>query len=203
MPALAVIAKAPAPGRVKTRLCPPFRPDQAAAIAEAALLDTLASAGEVAAERHVLVLDGAPEAWLPPSFELLPQRGGGLAERLAGAFEDLGGPALLIGMDTPQVTGGLLADGLARLSESDAVLGPASDGGYWAIGLRQADRRVFERVPMSCASTARVQLERLAACGLRVAVLPELRDFDTYDDAVQVAAMVPQGRFARALAAAT
>lgn len=202
MPTLAVIAKAPAPGRVKTRLCPPFLPEQAAALAEASLRDTLATAAHVHADRHVLILDGPTGPWLPPGFEVLAQRTGGLAERLAGVFEDLEGPALLIGMDTPQVTGEQLTDGLARLSDYDAVLGPAPDGGYWAIGLKQANRRVFREVPMSCKETARVQFERLAACGLRVALLAELRDFDTYADAVLVAELAPHGDFARALAEA-
>lgn len=202
MSALAVIAKAPAAGRVKTRLCPPFLPEQAAALAEAALRDTLATVAGVPAERRVLVLDGVPGPWLPAGFEVVAQRSGDLAARLAGAFEDLAEPALVIGMDTPQVTGDVLADGLARLAHSDAVLGPAPDGGYWAIGLRAADRRVFEGVPMSSPETARSQLARLAACGLRVELLPELRDFDTYCDAVVVAAMAPHGRFARALAQA-
>jgi glycosyltransferase A (GT-A) superfamily protein (DUF2064 family) len=105
---LLVIAKPPLPGRVKTRLVPPCTPRQAAALAEAALADTLQAALAVPARRRVLVLDGEPGPWLPPGFDIIPQCGGGLDERLAGAFAAAHGPALLIGMDTPQLTPRLL-----------------------------------------------------------------------------------------------
>jgi uncharacterized protein len=200
--ALVVIAKAPRPGHSKTRLCPPCTPRQAAALARAALADTLEAARATRAARHVLVLDGEPGDWLPPGFEVVPQRGRGLDERLAHAFADVGGPALLIGMDTPQVTPRDLADGLARLAEpdADAVLGPAPDGGYWAIGLREPDPRAFFGVPMSTARTCQAQRARLARLGLRVRELPALRDVDLIADAHAVAALAPGGRFARALA---
>jgi hypothetical protein len=201
--ALLVIAKAPVPGRVKTRLSPPCTPRQAAALAAAALADTLAAAARATrATRRVVVLDGDPDGWLPPGFDVLPQRGDGLAARLAAAFADAGGPALLIGMDTPQVTPALLDAGISALDRAPAVLGPAFDGGYWAVGLRCADPAVFRGVPMSAATTAAVQRSRLAALGLRTAALPPLRDVDTIADARAVAAQVPAGRFARALEAA-
>src|SRR4029453_10639579 len=85
---LIVIAKAPVPGRVKTRLCPPCTPAQAAALAEASLRDTLAAAARCGASRRVVALDGAPGSWLPDGFEVIPQRGSGLAERLSAAFAD-------------------------------------------------------------------------------------------------------------------
>ena len=110
-------------------------------------------------------------------------------------------PALLVGMDTPQVTPALLAAGLARLADADAVLGLAHDGGYWAIGLRRAERAVFAGVPMSDARTGAVQRARLAALGLRTAELPPLHDVDTIADARLVARTAPAGRFAAALAA--
>lgn len=70
-----VMAKAPVPGRVKTRLCPPLSPDEAAAVAEAALSDTCEAVSRCSADRLVVALDGAPGAWLPPGFEVVPQRG--------------------------------------------------------------------------------------------------------------------------------
>ena len=200
-PALLVIAKAPVPGRVKTRLTPPFTAEEAAALAGAALADTLAAAAEArSAGRRMLVLDGEPGAWVPDGFDVIAQRGDGLAERLAAAFEDAGGPAFLVGMDTPQLTPALLDAGIAALTDADAAFGAAFDGGYWGIGLRRADPAVFRDVPMSDATTGLAQRVRLAELGLRTTVLPPLRDVDTADDARTVAAAAPGTRFAAALA---
>jgi rSAM/selenodomain-associated transferase 1 len=202
--ALIVLAKAPRAGRSKTRLCPPCTPREAAALARAALADTLDAVLATPARRRVLALDGPVGAWLPDGFEVVAQRGGGLDERLAAAFDDVGEPALLIGMDTPQVTPGDLAAALARLAApaTDAVLGPAPDGGYWAVGLREPDRRAFLGVPMSTPYTGAAQRARLRALGLRLALLPALRDVDRIADARAVAEAAPTGRFARALALA-
>jgi uncharacterized protein len=201
--ALVVIAKAPAPGRAKTRLCPPFTPEQAAALAEAALRDTLAAVAAAPARRRLLALDGEPGEWLPPCLDVVEQRGGGLGERLATALLDAGGPALVVGMDTPQLTAGLLRPSAARLVQPgvDAVLGPALDGGYWAIGVREPHPAVFEGVPMSSPITGVAQLRRLAELGLRTAILPPLRDVDTAADARTVARDSPGTRFAATLAA--
>jgi len=201
-PALLVIAKAPAPGHSKTRLCPPCTPAQAAALAAAALRDTLdAVAATRTAGRRVLVLDGTPGPWLPPGFEIVGQRGDGLAERLAHAFAACREPALLVGMDTPQLTPSLLATGIRALQDgAPSVLGLAADGGYWAIGLQHSNPSVFDGVPMSCARTGSVQRARLDSLGLAPVTLPVLRDVDRIADAVAVAAAAPRTRFARALA---
>lgn len=198
-----VIAKAPAPGRSKTRLCPPCTPEQAAALAEAALEDTLdAVLATPGIARRVLALEGEPGPWLPEGFQVLPQRGGGLDERLAAAFEDAGGPALLVGMDTPQLTPSLVASSIGALGAGvDAVLGRAVDGGFWTIGLREPDPNVFFGVPMSSDRTGDRQLDRLRALGKRVAWAPTLRDVDRIEDAWAVAALAPSSRFARALRA--
>ncbi len=193
MTTLLVLAKQPRPGRVKTRLVPPCTPGQAAALAEAALADTLHTVLAAPARRRVLVLDGEPGPWLPPGFDIVPQCGGGLDERLAGAFAAVDGPALLIGMDTPQLTPGLLA---VDWEVADAWFGPAADGGFWALGLRIPDPNLVRGVPMSAASTGACQRARLHAAGLRVADLPPLRDVDTAADAVAVAGQAPRSRFA-------
>lgn len=199
MTALIVIAKAPLPGRVKTRLCPPCSPRRAAALAEAALRDTLAAVGRAAVARRVVALDGDAGAWLPAGFEVVSQRGVGLAERLAAAFEDVGGPALLVGMDTPQLTADLLDRCVRALSGNESVLGPSPDGGYWAIGLRRADARAFDGVPMSDIRTGAAQRRRLEQIGLAPAILPALRDVDTIGDARAVAALAPATNFAAVL----
>jgi len=201
-PALVVIAKAPVPGRVKTRLTPPCTPGQAARLARAALLDTLAACGRATgAGRRVIALDGEPDGWLPAGWDVVAQRGDGLAARLGHAFADVGGPALLVGMDTPQLTPGRLDAGLAALARFDAVFGPATDGGYWALGLREPDPAVFARVPMSHAHTGAVQRARLDGLGLRTADLPALLDVDDIAGARAVAAQAPASRFAAELAA--
>jgi uncharacterized protein len=200
-----VLAKAPVAGRVKTRCCPPCTPAGAAELAAAALADTLCSVAKSSAARGVLVLEGslaegAPVV-LPDRVEVLPQRGEGLDERLAGAFADAGGPALVVGMDTPQLTPALVDHACRTLLRPavEAVLGPAADGGYWAIGLRRADPMVFLGVPMSRADTGWQQRRRLRHLGLRIGMLPTLRDVDTWDDALAVAASVPRSRFAAAV----
>jgi glycosyltransferase A (GT-A) superfamily protein (DUF2064 family) len=190
---LLVIAKQPVPGRVKTRLVPPCTHEQAAALAEAALADTLRTVLMAPAARRVLVLDGEPGPWLPPGFDIVPQCGGPLDERLAAAFAAVRGPALLIGMDTPQVTPGLMA---VDWRAADAVFGPAADGGFWALGLREPDPALLRGVPMSTSATGAIQRARLVAAGLRVAELPQLRDVDTAADALAVARDAPQSRFA-------
>lgn len=199
--ALIVIAKAPVPGRSKTRLTPPCTPEQAAALAQAALEDTLAAVLATPAARRVLVLDGEPGPWLPDGFEVLPQRGRGLEERLAAAFDDVGEAAFLVGMDTPQLTEAHLVSGLEALNTAPSVFAPAEDGGYWGIGLRAPDARVFAGVPMSEDDTGARQRARLEELGLGVVDLPGLLDVDTIEDARTVARLAPQTRFARALAA--
>ena len=150
MNTLLVIAKEPRPGRVKTRLTPPFTPEEAAGLAEASLADTLHAVAATPATRRVLVLDGAPGPWLPPGFDVVAQCAGGLDERLAEAFAGCAGPALLIGMDTPQVTPELLT---VDFADCDAWFGPAQDGGFWALGLACPDPALLRGVPMSTPMT--------------------------------------------------
>jgi rSAM/selenodomain-associated transferase 1 len=200
--ALVVIAKAPIPGRSKTRLCPPCTPVQAAGLAEVALRDTLAAVAAAPARRRLIALDGSPGGWLRAGLEVIPQVEGGLGERLAAALDSAGGPALVVGMDTPQLSAADLAAAAAPLDggRADAVLGPAHDGGYWTIGLRSPDARAFAGVPMSSERTCAVQRRRLGELGLEVAMVHELRDVDTIADARAVAASAPYTAFASELA---
>ncbi|MER5551826.1 DUF2064 domain-containing protein [Streptomyces sp. NPDC002793] len=198
---LLVIAKEPVPGRVKTRLSPPFSPGEAAELAAAALEDTLRTVLTLPARRRVLVLEGRPGPWTPHGFDVLPQSAGPLDERIAAAFGTCTGPALLIGMDTPQITPALLAPALSPggWDGCDAWFGPAEDGGFWALGLAAPDPGLVRGVPMSLPDTGELQRARLTDAGLTVRNLPPLRDVDTAKDAVRVAAAAPDGRFAAAL----
>ncbi len=203
MTTLAVMATAPDTPISGSLLTPPCTPDEARQLAEAALADTLYAVRATPADRRVVVLAGQPGKWLPDGFDVVPQAEGDISARLASAFADTIGhvrePTLLIGTNAPQVTTTALADALGALANADAALGLSDDGGYWAIGLHSADRRVFDEVPMRTADTGRRQDERLRALGLRVASLPQLLDVDTFDDARVVAALAPQSWFAVAV----
>jgi glycosyltransferase A (GT-A) superfamily protein (DUF2064 family) len=197
---LVVVAKEPVPGRVKTRLCPPCSPVEAAQVAEAALADTLAAALASGADRVVLALDGRPGPWCPRDVVVVGQGHGSLDRRLAHAWSQAAGsgPALQVGMDTPQVTAFDLNGAMAALDddEVDAVLGPATDGGWWALGMRRPTPEAVLGVPTSLPDTGARQAARLAALGMRTRPLEWQTDIDTWPDAVAVATRAPETRLA-------
>lgn len=197
LPGILVMAKAPIPGQVKTRLCPPCTPDEAAEIAQAALRDTL-DAAMTTRRPVVLALAGEPGAWLPPGVRVVAQIGGSFNERLAAAWTQLPFGGVQIGMDTPQVTASQLDAAMAQLTlpRTDAVLGPAVDGGWWAIGFRAPEPTAFHGVPMSRQDTCVRQLARLEQLGLATTLLPTHRDVDEPADVAAVAALFPDTRFA-------
>lgn len=119
------------------------------------------------ARRRVLVLDGRPGPWLPPGIEVVAQCTGRLDERLAAAFGGCAGPALLIGMDTPQITTADLTPALSpdAWDGCDAWFGPADDGGFWALGLAAPDPDLVRGVPMSTPETGAVQRRRSSTRG--------------------------------------
>jgi glycosyltransferase A (GT-A) superfamily protein (DUF2064 family) len=150
---------------------------------------------------RTLVLSGQYPA--PPGWHTVPQRGDGLGQRLAAAFADTARPGvatLLIGMDTPQIDAGLLAAVTTPLDRFDAVLGPAVDGGWWALALRdpRAARALCD-VPMSRGDTGARTAAALVDLGLRVASAPTLRDVDDAEDAWAVARACGDGRFLSAV----
>lgn len=194
---LMVIAKAPEPGRCKTRLCPPLDHDQAASVARAALWDTLQTVSATPVRRRVIVLDGELQDWMPEGFEIWPQVSGGLDVRLAAAFDRADGPSLLIGMDTPQLCPEALEAALAMLDVAGGgVLGPCPDGGFWAAGLTEPTGEPFRGVPMSTSGTGEHQLRRMKELGVSVALLDEVQDVDSATDLLAVARLAPSGRFA-------
>lgn len=191
-----VIAKNPLPGRVKTRLMPAFTAQEAATLAAAAIEDTLDVASSVVSRNRVLLFDGDATGWLRNGWTLVPQCSGALDDRLAQGFDALPpGPALLVGMDTPQ----LHVDHLAFDHESfDACIGPARDGGFWALGFRDPRQAAatIRGVRMSTDHTGRDQLCRLRKAGMAVQILPTLSDVDTATEAAEVAGECPDSRFA-------
>ena len=200
MTTVIVLAKECVPGRVKTRLTPPFTPEEAAALAAASLADTLEAVGRVRADRHLLWFDGtAPRG---TGFDIAQQPQGGLDERIAAAFDAVDGRAVLVGMDTPQLDPAVLQAVLDDDS-ADAWFGPAADGGWWTLGLDPMPHRgdLIRGVPMSTAHTGAATFLRLSMAGLRVRELPTLTDVDHVEEALLVAAAAPHSRFANRLGA--
>lgn len=205
-----VVAKAPEPGRVKTRLGADIGMDWAAEVAAAALLDTLAAATDaVGAARCHLSLDGDLDTAVRGAelrralagWHRHPQRGRDLGARLADAYARVPGPVVQVGMDTPQLTPELLHAAAAGLDDHDAVLGPAEDGGWWVLALRDPTHAwVLRRVAMSTPSTGADTRAALSEAGLDVMSAATLRDIDDVADADAVAALAPGSRFARAWA---
>lgn len=192
-----VIAKQPIPGRVKTRLIGSLTAVEAAELAGCALADTTAALQTLPVRHRVLLFDGNPTGWLPPGWSVLAQVEGGLAERLSAGFDRLpSGPAVLVGMDTPQLRADQLRFDPLRY---DACLGLAEDGGFWAIGFTEPARArsCIVGVPMSTPDTGAEQYRRLLAAGLRVQLLDTLTDVDTAETAEVVARQAPESRFAR------
>jgi uncharacterized protein len=197
---LVVLAKEPVPGHVKTRLCPPCSPAEAARVAATALADTLDAALGSGADRVVLALDGRPGTWCPPGVVVVGQGHGALDRRLAHAWSHGTGrgPALQVGMDTPQVSAAELDRAMSALVDDgvDAVLGPATDGGWWALGMRRPRPEAVLGVPTSRPDTGARQAARLTALGLRTRLLDPYTDIDTWPDALAVADQAPGTRVA-------
>jgi len=177
----------------KTRLLDALGPVDGAGLRRALLRDTwdaVARVHEVTAAVVYTPLLAADEfrTLVPPPSVLVPQREGDLGQRLYGAFEDLQhvAPAgvLVIGSDLPTVPVSYLqrAADLLRDDSHRVVLGPASDGGYYLIGLGTPDRRLFEDVPWSTDQVFRATVDRAGALGFDVTTLPEWYDIDTPED---------------------
>jgi uncharacterized protein len=211
-----VVAKAPEPGRAKTRLAATVGDRLAADIAAAALLDTLDAVAAAPVAARVVAFTGDLDAAAGAaeirrrleSFTVIPQRGDDFAARLANAHADAaeGNPVLQIGMDTPQVTAELLTDCARRLLDDDApaVLGLAHDGGWWVLGVRTPTiAECLRTVPMSRPDTGELTLKALRDNGIDLASVQRLADIDVLDDVAEVrAACGPASRFARVTRAA-
>lgn len=201
-----LVAKAPVPGEAKTRLAADLGDETAADLAAASLLDTLDACREAfPADRCHLALTGDLDRATRgeeirerlAGWHVFLQRGEDFAARLVHAHLQVSGPVVQIGMDTPQVTAGQLADVAAALAEHAAVLGPAEDGGWWVLGLRDpADSVALTDVPTSTEETGALTLAALRDRGLDVGETVTLRDLDTVVDGDAVAAAAPGGRFA-------
>jgi hypothetical protein len=190
--ALALLAKEPAPGRVKTRLCPPLSPGEAARLFSCLLADTAEELASLRRTRRVLFLE-PPDAIgripLGPfaGFERLPQRGRGLGGRMLHAARTCfaGGArrVVIVGGDCPGLTAGRVRQAFRELrSGAVAVFGPSADGGYYLVGLSSPEARLFRGIPWSTGSVLRETASRCRAAGKPFSFLPPERDVDTFRD---------------------
>lgn len=191
--AVAIMAKAPLPGQVKTRLCPPLSPDEAAGLYRCFLLDKIQQVR--ALDRAWPVIAYAPEdagqifGAMAPDLELLPQRGPDLGVRLTGILERLLASghdgAVAIDSDTPTLPIRLLQQAVDRLaddSDLDGVLGPTEDGGYYLIGLKTPQPVLFTDMPWSTPDVLPETMRRAERRRLRLVQLPPWYDVDTSED---------------------
>ncbi len=209
-PTLLIVAKAPVPGLAKTRIGRVRGHAHAAEIAAAALLDTLATAAStgwpvvVAMTGHLSDAARSDEiATALADVTVVEQRGDDFGERLANAHvdADAGHGVVQVGMDSPQVTVADYEQAGEALRRGATVLGPASDGGWWLLGVQQGrDAAVLPVVPMSRPDTAERTIEAL---GGEVELLRTLTDIDTWDDVVAVAADLPGSHLSRTVQVVT
>lgn len=200
---MVIFAKAPEPGRVKTRLIPILRAGEAAELHEALLLDTL----DVVRSCADAVVAFAPaggrrtlERLLGPGARLVGQGPGDLGARLARMFDQLcggGRPVLAVGSDCPGLTVARILGAAAALGRADVVLGPALDGGYYLVGLRKPRPELFGDMPWSTPAVLELTQRRATEAGLRVELLEPARDLDTPEDLFEWYAGSRSEEFAR------
>jgi rSAM/selenodomain-associated transferase 1 len=182
-----IVAKAPIPGRAKTRLVPPLTAEQAAALGKALLLDTLDACRAEAPDTALLHADPSEAPALArlvgPDVSLVLQEGRGLGDalRLGMARRLADGPTALVSSDIPGLPPGSLTRAFSLLEEEacDVVLGPAFDGGYWLIAMREPSEAPFRAVPWSTPAACAVTVERCREAALEVATTDAWRDVDT------------------------
>ncbi len=187
---LILFAKAPFPGKVKTRMQPHLSPEQALMLYRAMGEDLVAQLGD--SPHYDFCVYYAPSesreavaSWLGTSLALCPQRAGNLGERMAAAFQESlqhYQRVVIIGCDLPTLTEQEVRNAFGALEDADLVLGPTEDGGYYLIGLKQYHPVVFEDIHWSSEAVLAQTLERARQAGLTVHLLPKQRDLDTYAD---------------------
>jgi rSAM/selenodomain-associated transferase 1 len=190
--ALAVMAKAPRTGKVKTRLCPPLTAEQSAALNICFLRDTTENLAKIAASgRAAGMISYTPvgdealfDCLLPEGFVLIAQRGDGFGERLLAAAEDIlacgFGSVCLIDSDSPTVPAACFEQAIEELSRPGdrIVLGPAHDGGYYLIGLKQPRPEPFANIQWSTSTVFAETVAAAESAGIEVVRLPLWYDVD-------------------------
>jgi rSAM/selenodomain-associated transferase 1 len=195
--ALVIFANAPIPGQVKTRLCPPLTPDEAATLHGSFVLDILertkaaATKLQLPLDRYLACAPSATHVFFKimeerQGVKLMDQIGGDLGARMNQVSNTLLArgyrQVLLIGTDVPTLPFDHLKQALVSLGNHDLVLGPARDGGYYLIGLKQTAPELFADIPWSTDQVLRLTQENAARIGLKVSLIQPWRDIDTLAD---------------------
>ncbi len=195
--ALIIFAKAPIPGQVKTRLCPPLTPDEAATLHGSFVLDMVErsrdaiKAARLSVHRFMACAPAPDHVFFKILAErhglrLLPQEGAGLGDRMHAAFVAVLGMgyarAVLVGSDLPSLPGSFLPEAFTHLQRHDLVLGPSKDGGYYLIGLTRPAPDLFQAIPWSTDQVLALTRQRAEGLGLSTVLLTAWRDVDTIDD---------------------
>jgi len=192
--ALIVMAKAPRPGLVKTRLCPPLSPEQAAALYACLLADTAAEMARLSRVRRYLFIEtaGAPESPGDPAFrpyERHPQVGKDLGDRMARAadtaFRNGAKRVVIVGADCPALSAGTVRQAFSELRDgAAAVFVPTVDGGFCLVGLAAPEAAIFRRIAWSTGTVLSEVARRCRSLGMAYALLPPERDVDVYEDLI-------------------
>ena len=195
--ALVIFAKAPVPGQVKTRLCPPLTPDEAATLHGSFVLDTLERAKTAVGklkldmDRYLACAPSSGHVFFKimeerQGVKLIDQVGDDLGARMHHVVETMFSRGyrrtIIIGTDVPTVPLDHFKQALTSLEDHDLVLGPALDGGYYLIGINQSVPELFSDIPWSTDQVLRLTQEKAAVLGLKTALLERWRDVDTLDD---------------------
>lgn len=195
--ALVIFAKAPIPGQVKTRLCPPLTPDEAATLHGSFVLDTLERTKTAVAkfklpiDRYLACAPSATHVFFKimeerQGVKLIDQVGDDLGARMSQAFETMFARGyqrlLIIGTDIPTLPLDHFKQTAALLENHDLVLGPALDGGYYLIGLKRPTPELFVDIPWSTDQVLTLTQEKAVTLGLTTALLEPWNDVDTVAD---------------------
>lgn len=190
IPAMVVFARAPASGKVKTRLIPALGPHEAAEFHRALVSDALRKISRFKGSlgRYLFVAGGSvPVEMVPAVFECRQQKGRDLGQRLERAFKQLlrqHSRVVIIGTDSPELAPSVLRLALEELRSTDAVLGPCPDGGYYLIGLRRIQRGLLDGIRLGTRFAFRDTLDGLLARGFSCSILEPCPDIDRPEDLV-------------------
>ena len=191
MNAVAIMARKPEPGLVKTRLVPPLSQEDASRLYHCFLLDKIEQVNGIKEASHYVAFtpDSSRDFFenlIPTDFILLPQKGEDLGERLADVSSTLLDEGYeriaIMDSDSPNLPTRYISEGLEALESADVVLGPCEDGGYYLIGLSSKLPEIFEGIPWSTSHVTEVTTKKVRDLGKTVALLPKWYDVDTFED---------------------